>query len=151
MKYALYLDDERSPSVEDRPWVIVRTSDAFKQVILEKGLPSYISFDHDLGEGSENGYECLKWFGDWCMDHGVDMRGIEMNAHTANPVGRDNMAGYIASYARFRTDFVEDLVPEYAKCVGGTHGPMVYSVESTNLFRRPMFTCTTCGFGCSAR
>jgi len=43
----VYLDDIRTPPRED--WVIARD---FEEAIVEsRGLPDFISFDHDLGEG----------------------------------------------------------------------------------------------------
>jgi hypothetical protein len=46
--YKLYLDDERFPKLSN-DWVIVRDFEEFKNCINTKGIPSEISFDHDLG------------------------------------------------------------------------------------------------------
>jgi hypothetical protein len=41
----------------------VRSFDAFSDVIEKKGLPSYISFDHDLGEDVPSGFDAAKVVG----------------------------------------------------------------------------------------
>ena len=46
--YRLYLDDIRTPKTNG--WEIVRCYEDFVTTILTKGLPTEISFDHDLGE-----------------------------------------------------------------------------------------------------
>lgn len=54
MKYNLFLDDVRKPTDVkwlDLPpvdWVIVRNYENFEKIIRKAGLPSIISFDHDL-------------------------------------------------------------------------------------------------------
>jgi len=40
----------------------------------------------------------VKWFVDHCIEKGITPDAIEI--HTANPVGRDNMLGYLASWKR---------------------------------------------------
>ena len=64
MKYNLFLDDERMPyqvgnyiyPVEIKPlyrletWEIVRNYEEFVKIIEGRGLPSLISFDHDLAD-----------------------------------------------------------------------------------------------------
>lgn len=99
MTYPLYLDDERDPKTP-RVWVVVRSYDEFVLVVESRGIPNYVSLDHDLGEGVKTGYDCVKWFVDHCIEKGVVPEAVEVHAHTANPVGRDNMLGYLASWKR---------------------------------------------------
>lgn len=47
MNYKMFIDDERFPITDD--WAIVRSSDAAIRMIKQNGMPSEISFDHDLG------------------------------------------------------------------------------------------------------
>jgi hypothetical protein len=47
MAYKLFIDDERFPVTDD--WVIVRSSKEAIDHVLAHGMPSEISFDHDLG------------------------------------------------------------------------------------------------------
>lgn len=98
MSYSLYLDDERTPKTE-RDWVIVRCYDDFVSTVQERGLPSYVSLDHDLGE-EKSGYDCVKWFIDHCIDNEVKPSEVEIHAHTANPVGRDNIVAYVTSWIK---------------------------------------------------
>lgn len=108
MKYSMYLDDERLPRT-DAPfgefWVVVRSYDEAVNHILSTGVyPSYLSLDHDLGDGVPTGYDFVKWFvDDWSVayeDNGL-LEFPKCNYHTANPVGRENMKGYIENYLRF--------------------------------------------------
>ena len=93
----LYLDDLRPiPEGFDG----VRSFDEFVSYITENGLPDYISFDHDLGEG-KSGYDCAKWLVDYCLDHKLDMPGFSV--HSQNPVGRENIEGLLVSYKRYLT------------------------------------------------
>lgn len=95
MDYNLYLDDERYPKLIDVKWTIVRSFDEFTSIILYQGLPRSISFDHDLGEGQPTGYDCVKWM---VYNMQYDLRNIDINVHSANPVGRDNILGLINSW-----------------------------------------------------
>lgn len=101
--YRLYLDDERDPKTKG-PWVIVRTFDEFVTTIVRDGLPSYISFDHDLGEESLSGHEAAKWLIEYGLDNDLPVEEIEINVHSANPIGRDNIRGIFASYQSFRME-----------------------------------------------
>lgn len=58
-----------------------------------------MSLDHDLGE-EENGYDCLKYVGEDCMNRGKKLPYIEI--HSANPVGRENMESYINNFKKIR-------------------------------------------------
>lgn len=100
MTYKLYLDDERNPKGEG--WTIVRDFDSFVQIILEKGLPESISFDHDLGEDSLSGYEASKWLIDYGLDNNIPVEDIVIQVHSANPVGAANIRGIWKSYEKFK-------------------------------------------------
>ncbi len=114
--YKLYLDDERFPKTEG--WIIVRSFNEFKKTILERGLPNKISFDHDLGRGGfiwrilrffkriwnrnlskfpPTGYDCVKWM----VDEMYDLRPIEINVHSANGIGKENIEGLVKSWNKF--------------------------------------------------
>lgn len=114
MSYKLFLDDERYPRqvhwvqevfLNPFDWVIVRSYAEFVKYIEENGLPSIISFDHDLSdehyaEGfqglpprsdykEKTGYECAKWLVEYCMDHKKKIP--KFYVHSLNPVGRENI------------------------------------------------------------
>ena len=103
MTYALYLDDERSPKT-DREWVIVRSYDAFVAIIEERGLPSHMSLDHDLGEDSKSGFKCAKWLVERCLDEGWDLTPVDINVHSANTVGRENIRGLLEGFQRHQQE-----------------------------------------------
>jgi hypothetical protein len=101
--YNLFLDDERNPEdvfwmkIPDGDYIIVRTAEEFKQTINQKGLPNYISFDHDLGE-DPNGYDCAKWLVDYCIK--TDKKLPTYTVHSQNPIGKDNIIGYLENFKR---------------------------------------------------
>ena len=52
----MFLDDIRLPGhvtwleLPDKPYMVVRNYDEFVQVIINHGVPEFISFDHDLAD-----------------------------------------------------------------------------------------------------
>lgn len=81
----LFLDDiRRTP--ED--YLRVYDYTQFVEFIKTKGLPNFISFDHDLGEG-KTGYDCAKFLVEFCMDY--DLKLPEFTVHSQNPVGKENI------------------------------------------------------------
>lgn len=95
--YSLYLDDERDPKTS-RDWVIVRSYEAFVATIKERGLPTHMSLDHDLGEESKSGFECAKWLVSYCLDNELTLGGVDVWVHSANPVGASNIRGLLLQF-----------------------------------------------------
>jgi hypothetical protein len=127
-KYNLFLDDIRHPYsclkyVRDVPleiyskhdWMIVRNYDEFVEAITFHGLPTLISFDHDLGEAHyaidfqdwndyssndlgvvETGLDAAKWLINYCMDHKLALP--ECYVHSMNPVGRENIRKLLENF-----------------------------------------------------
>jgi hypothetical protein len=118
----LFLDDERFPKKaiplithnhelyeNESEWVIVRNYGEFVEWITENGLPDYVSFDHDLADIKYNptevkmgfsyyeqtGFDCAKWLVDYCLDNNLSLP--EYMVHSANPVGRKNIEGYLSN------------------------------------------------------
>lgn len=105
--YMLFLDDERMPG--DVTWVslpsavyrIVRSYDEFVDYITKNGVPSFVTFDHDLADQHYNGnyndertgYDCAKFLVDFCADNGVKFPDYQI--HSMNPIGRTNIDSYI--------------------------------------------------------
>ena len=87
----LYLDDIRNPKTDG--WTIVRSYDEFVDFIKIHGLPEMMSLDHDLG-AIRDGYDCVKWL----VEKQLDLREVEINVHSANPVGKDNMEKLIENW-----------------------------------------------------
>jgi hypothetical protein len=127
MGYNLFLDDIRTPEmvslyilpVEHRnmyrleKWEIARNFEEFKSLIFCKGIPSFVSFDHDLAEihyepstwtedfvyHEKTGLDCAKWLVRVCMDFDVDWF-PEYRVHSQNPVGSKNILSYLKSYEK---------------------------------------------------
>ena len=112
--YRLFVDDEREPSFlaflinqgahdifADGPWVTVRTQHEAQQLITERGLPEFISFDHDYGPPEAgNGHDLAKWLVEEALDGRLDLRHLRYQVHSRNPVGQVNIRGVLDSYLR---------------------------------------------------
>lgn len=107
--YNLFLDDERHPcnvnwipgiDYTDSAWMVVTDIDTFKNAIEEYGMPEFISFDHDLGEGlRNNGYACAQWLVLYCADNGYKFP--KYKVHSMNPVGKKNIIEYITGAKKY--------------------------------------------------
>jgi hypothetical protein len=97
---ALFLDDERHPPRDGYDWKIVTNFDQAVKYITERGVPNYMSFDHDLGEDSKTGYEFVKWLVEADMDSGGKLIPSDFSyyVHSQNPIGAANIRGYLSSY-----------------------------------------------------
>jgi len=101
MSYYMYLDDIRNPTT-DRNWNVVRSHCEAVDMILEFGMPAYISFDHDLGAADAlTGYDLAKWIVKQDMDGAFKIApSFKFNVHSANPVGAANITLYLNSYMK---------------------------------------------------
>lgn len=126
MNYKLFLDDKRSiqdtykytknPVYLEGNWITVRNYEDFVKTINENGLPSFVSFDHDLADPhyasildkeidyskfkEKTGYECAKWLVNYCIDSELDFP--KYFVHSFNTVGRQNIVSYIENFKRTR-------------------------------------------------
>ena len=99
----LYLDDERSPTTQ-RNWKIVRSHDEAVAHVREHGVPGYISFDHDLGDG-KTGYDFVKWLIEMDVEHIHHIpQSFKFNVHSANPVGANNIHQTLTHYLEYRNE-----------------------------------------------
>jgi hypothetical protein len=119
----LFLDDIRQPKDAcylvtnpriywDDDWDVVKNYVEFCSWIKRNGLPSIVSFDHDLADihyevdfndwndntadqlgVEETGLDCAKWLVEYCLDNGFDLP--EYYVHSANPAGRKNIKAYL--------------------------------------------------------
>ena len=117
--YNLFLDDVRKPS--DVTWVnlpmttytVVRDYKQFCDVILNRGIPKFVAYDHDLSDAhyghglhgdaidytqykEKTGYDCAKWLVSECQKLGV--KHPPYVVHSMNPVGVKNIISYVESY-----------------------------------------------------
>lgn len=114
MSYKLFLDDIRLPKdvkwmqMPLGPWAIVRSHDEFVKHIMQRGLPDFISFDHDLADEhytggakydkykEKTGYESAKWLVEYCMEYELHLP--EYQVHSLNPIGKENIIGYLENF-----------------------------------------------------
>lgn len=120
MSWNLFLDDLRDPSYvnDGREYVIARTAAEAVDLVLKKGFPSHISFDHDLGwdlltpdsetgiivdmgRPAKSGYDFVQWIVNADMDGHIHIpEDFTYYVHSANPVGKANIEGLLESYFR---------------------------------------------------
>lgn len=124
--YNLFLDDLREPwsatycpiiqetgkftgSVNglylDRKWVIVRSVQEFRDMLVSGGMPDLVSFDHDLawehyqGAIDENtGVHAATFLCDYANSHDLPLP--KWFVHSMNPVGSENIASVLRSAVR---------------------------------------------------
>lgn len=90
----LYLDDLRpTPERFDR----VYNYEEFVEYLERKGLPDFISFDHDLGEDL-SGYDCAKYLVAYCLEHQRSLPDYQV--HSQNPVGKENIERLLENFRR---------------------------------------------------
>lgn len=83
----IWLDDERPmPPGYD---VHVKNSN-YMYTLIDMGLVTSISFDHDLGSGFPTGNDIAKYIEELCAK-GKLVRWIRYSIHSCNPVGRVNI------------------------------------------------------------
>lgn len=96
--YKLYLDDERYPPADDLSWRIARNYDDACWYIRTYGMPSFISFDHDLGAPqNRTGYDFAHWLINYMMDNDLEFT-FEYYVHSMNPVGAENIRKLLENY-----------------------------------------------------
>ncbi len=104
----LFLDDVREiemiydKSMESE-FDIVRNFNDFIEYIKINGLPSFISFDNDLGLDENNnvapdGYAAAKWL---VYESGLDLKNFKFKVHSANPVAAEQIKGLLNNYISF--------------------------------------------------
>ena len=110
--YRLFVDDERDPAfleflirqgsrdiTPDGPWVIARSQPEAQWIISARGLPEMISFDHDYGPPEAgNGHDLASWLVEEALDGRLDLRNLQYQVHSRNPVGQINIRGVLDSY-----------------------------------------------------
>lgn len=99
----MYVDDIRNP--KGKFDVIVRSSEEAIEYIVRNGCPSFISFDHDLG-GDDTSMNVVRFIVDLDLDSDDGFIPYNFNyfVHSANPVGKANIEGYLNSYLKHRKD-----------------------------------------------
>ena len=124
--YNLFLDDLRNPidcySYTGQPvylmddWVVVRNYDEFVKMITDNGIPTIVSFDHDLADlhygmqdhldedyydlcEERTGYHCAQWLIYYCIDNNRDIPLVAL-IHSMNTVGAQNIKSLFTTYKK---------------------------------------------------
>jgi hypothetical protein len=103
MSYRLFLDDLRDPPLDSGEWQVARSTMAAKLLVHQLGMPTFISFDHDLG-GDDTAMAFINWLVSRSLDEldaGTMVAPISFTVHSQNPVGAVNIAGLMTSFNRF--------------------------------------------------
>lgn len=99
MSYNLFIDDERFPPNDGREWVIARSSQEAIFTVVARGVPIFVSYDHDLG-GDDTSIRFITWMIDRYLDGELGTFPVDYAIHSQNPVGARNIAellrGFIA-------------------------------------------------------
>lgn len=104
-KWNLFIDDERNPP-NDQEWMIARSSQEVEELLLRfQCMPTHISFDHDLGSESFDGYVIVKRLcDDDISGHFLFPEDFTYNIHSQNLVGAENIRCYLNNYLRWRKE-----------------------------------------------
>ncbi len=105
MGYKLFLDDVRDVSMvykdqSDSDYIVVRSYKEFVECIKMRGLPSFVSFDNDLGQDElgmllPDGYDAVKWL---VFKSGLDLRKLNYRIHSANPIASVQIDSLLKNY-----------------------------------------------------
>ena len=107
----IFLDDERNPNFlfifgfepEDySDMVVIRNSQDMIEHVKIHGMPTYISFDHDLG-GDDTSRVFIKWLIDELLDGRITLpTDFGYFVHSQNPIG-----------AKWIREVMADLIMEF--------------------------------------
>jgi hypothetical protein len=120
MTYTLFLDDIRFPAdvaYDHRfgPYkdvIICRNYDDAVWLVEQRGLPDFVSFDHDLADehygkdtGEKTGYTFAKWLCNYMLERYIDNgllipASFDYRVHSMNPVGAENIRQYMDGFLR---------------------------------------------------
>lgn len=110
MSYYLFLDDQKDPNnipwvnlPDNVKWLIARDYKDFVKAITENGLPSFISFDHNLdpehnklmrichdyrtfiaAQSIPSGYDCARWLVEYCKLSNLDLPPYTIHSMNGN-------------------------------------------------------------------
>ena len=130
----LFLDDFRHPydcmaymphrignaaaDYAQKKWVIVKNYQEFVEWISKNGIPTMISFDHDLADEhydigcacgwsndfpeeftEKTGLDCAKWLVNFCIENNINKVDFpDFHVHSMNPIGSERIRNYLHDY-----------------------------------------------------
>lgn len=111
MNYRLWIDDNaydpgiaawRKPPANETDWIIATASEQALAIVKAYGVPSYISFDHDLGllNNGESDSTILFLKSLFEMDPLAIDKIYGYDVHSQNPEGALNIYAYMDSWKR---------------------------------------------------
>lgn len=109
----LFLDDLRNPGdvtwillPHYNDWIIVRSYDAAIKHVIEHGWPTFISFDHDLGDvefvdNEKSGYTFANWLVEYSLDGNTMPVDFKFTVHSKNPIGAKKITSLLENYMKY--------------------------------------------------
>jgi hypothetical protein len=97
MTYRMFIDDERFPPNDGKEWVIVRSSYEAMAMVADRGVPNFISYDHDLGE-KDTSIIFIHWMMYLYLDGDISVFPTEFAVHSQNPVGARNITALLLNF-----------------------------------------------------
>lgn len=104
--YKMFLDDIRDCNqyYPNEDMVVCRTYQEAVEYVKKHGIPSFVSFDHDLGdvhnENEETGYTFAKYLIEYMIENKITTT-FDYHVHSANPVGAMNIISYLDNAFKF--------------------------------------------------
>jgi hypothetical protein len=108
------IPDKHNKFYWENDWDVVKDYNEFVLYIETNGVPKFVSFDHDLGDTAMDEYfrnvatkgtldydnikemtglDCAKFLVEYCVDKNQPLP--EYLVHSANPVGKRNIEGFL--------------------------------------------------------
>lgn len=103
MSYNLFIDDERFPPDDGREWVIARSSQEAIFTVVARGVPMFVSYDHDLG-GDDTSMCFITWMIDRYLDGELGTFPVNYTIHSQNPIGARNIKGLLDGFISSEVD-----------------------------------------------
>jgi len=99
MSWVLWLDDIHQPP-KTKVCVWAKSTEEAIAFTLKLGIPQIMHLDHDLGN-DDTAMDYLKWLAEtFIIDK--DQKVPTWYVHSANPVGKANINGYLTCLANFK-------------------------------------------------
>lgn len=105
----MFLDDIRVP-IENYD-IVVRSYDEAIEFVKLNGIPTFISFDHDLGCDEignilKSGYDFAKCLVDMDIENIHKFpNNFTFDIHSANPIGKNNIKSILNNYLLFKVKY----------------------------------------------
>jgi hypothetical protein len=84
-------------------WVLARSAEEAVALMKAHGMPSFISFDHDLCDGLD-AISVVHWMIELDLEQPSIPNDFDFEVHSGNPVGRTNIKGLLYGYLTFRAE-----------------------------------------------